>query len=106
MGRRPKQYSQAARLTRIIRALASRKCTVNDLAHGFAVPRRQVYRVAAIGVATLQSVEKLRIQAVQKGFRCEAHDKSTSAGVLSGYVEGRRLSATKQVSLFQQPVYV
>jgi hypothetical protein len=52
----------------------------------------------------LQSVEKLRFQAVQKGLRCEAHDKSTSGGVLKGYVKARRLCATKQVSLFQQPV--
>jgi predicted DNA-binding transcriptional regulator YafY len=44
MGRRPKPYSQAERLTRIIRALASRDCTVNDLAQEFAVTRRQVYR--------------------------------------------------------------
>lgn len=44
MGRQPKRYSQAERLTRIIRALASRDCTVNDLAHEFAVTRRQVYR--------------------------------------------------------------
>jgi predicted DNA-binding transcriptional regulator YafY len=44
MGRRPKRYSQAERLTRIIRALSSRNCTVNDLAREFAVTRRQVYR--------------------------------------------------------------
>jgi predicted DNA-binding transcriptional regulator YafY len=44
MGRRPKQYSQAERLARMIRALASRACTVNDLAQDFAVTRRQVYR--------------------------------------------------------------
>jgi predicted DNA-binding transcriptional regulator YafY len=44
MGRLPKRYSQAERLTRTIRALASRDCTINDLAHEFAVTRRQVYR--------------------------------------------------------------
>lgn len=44
MGRRPKRYSQAERLARMIRALASRACTVNDLAQEFAVTRRQVYR--------------------------------------------------------------
>jgi hypothetical protein len=54
----------------------------------------------------IKSVEKLRFQAVQKGLRCEAHEKSTSGGVLRGYVKARRLSATKQVSLFQEPVKV
>jgi predicted DNA-binding transcriptional regulator YafY len=44
MGRHPKRYSQAERLTRIIRVLASRACAVNDLAQEFAVTRRQVYR--------------------------------------------------------------
>src|SRR5262245_15519256 len=44
MGRRAKQYSQAERLALMIRALASRACTVNDLGQEFAVSRRQVYR--------------------------------------------------------------
>src|SRR5262245_20272325 len=44
MGRRPKEYSQAERLALMIRALASRTWTVNDLAQEFAVSRRQVYR--------------------------------------------------------------
>jgi len=38
---------------------------------------------------SLQSVEKLRFQAVQKGLRYEAHEKSTSGGVLNGYVKAR-----------------
>lgn len=44
MGRLPKKYSQAERLTRMTRVLASRACTVNDLAQEFAITRRQVYR--------------------------------------------------------------
>ena len=44
MGRRPKRYSQAERLALMVRALASRAWTVNDLAQEFAVTRRQVYR--------------------------------------------------------------
>jgi proteasome accessory factor B len=44
MGRRPKQYSQADRLARMMRTLASRACTVGDLAQEFAITRRQVYR--------------------------------------------------------------
>ena len=44
MGRRPKEYSQAERLALMIRTLASRTWTVNDLAQEFAVSRRQVYR--------------------------------------------------------------
>jgi proteasome accessory factor B len=44
MGRRPKQYNQAERLALMIRALAARAWTVNDLAQEFAVSRRQVYR--------------------------------------------------------------
>lgn len=44
MGRLPKKYSQAERLTRMTRMLASRACTVNDLAQEFVITRRQVYR--------------------------------------------------------------
>ncbi|MGH7847926.1 MAG: helix-turn-helix transcriptional regulator [Candidatus Binatia bacterium] len=44
MGRRPKQYSQADRLALMIRALASRAWTINDLAQEFGISRRQVYR--------------------------------------------------------------
>jgi proteasome accessory factor B len=44
MGRRPKQYSQADRLARMMRALASRACTVGDLAQEFGITKRQVYR--------------------------------------------------------------
>jgi hypothetical protein len=38
-----------------------------------------------------------------KDLRGEAREKSTSAGVLTQYVVARRLSATKHMSLFQQP---
>lgn len=44
MGRQPKSYSQADRLMQMIRTLASRAVTVNELAHSFAITRRQVYR--------------------------------------------------------------
>ena len=44
IGRRPKKYSQAERLTFMIRTLASRACTVGDLAQEFSITRRQVYR--------------------------------------------------------------
>jgi hypothetical protein len=47
--------------------------------------------------------EKIQ-QAAQKDLRGEAREKSTSGGVLSLYVGARRLSATKHMSLFQQPV--
>src|SRR6266850_7782189 len=46
---------------------------------------------------------KLCLQAVQKDLRGEAREKSTSGGVLTQYVGARRLSATKHMSLFQQP---
>src|SRR3970040_208402 len=38
-----------------------------------------------------------------KRLRGEAREISTSGGVLSRYVGARRLSATKHMSLFQQP---
>src|SRR5438105_10221525 len=44
MGRQPKQYSQADRVARMMRALSSRACTVNDLAQEFGITKRQVYR--------------------------------------------------------------
>ena len=43
-GRRPKRYSQAARLARMMRMLASRACTIKELAQGFAISARQVRR--------------------------------------------------------------
>ncbi|HKN85837.1 MAG TPA: WYL domain-containing protein, partial [Nitrospiraceae bacterium] len=43
-GRRPKKYSQADRLSRMLRALAARAFTINELAEEFAITRRQVYR--------------------------------------------------------------
>ena len=43
-GRRAKAYSQAERLARMMRALASRAMTVRDLADEFEITRRQVYR--------------------------------------------------------------
>lgn len=44
IGRRPKKYSQVERIERMMRTLASRSCTVSDLAHEFAIDRRQAYR--------------------------------------------------------------
>lgn len=44
MGRQPKSYSQADRLMQMIRTLASRAVTVNEVAESFAITRRQVYR--------------------------------------------------------------
>ena len=43
-GRRPKAYSQAERLTRMLRALSSREVTVTELAQEFKISRCQVYR--------------------------------------------------------------
>lgn len=43
-GRRPKRYSQADRLARIMRMLSSRACTIKDLAQEFSVTSRQVRR--------------------------------------------------------------
>ena len=43
------------------------------------------------------------LQAAQKDLRGEARERSTSGGVLGRYVGARRLSATKHMSLFQQP---
>ena len=43
-GRRSKQYSQADRIVRIMRALASRGCTLKELAQEFAVSLRQAHR--------------------------------------------------------------
>ena len=49
-GRRPKRYSQANRLARMMRTLATRSVTVNDMAGEFDITRRQVYReLAQIG---------------------------------------------------------
>ena len=44
LGRRPKAYSQAERLARMIRALSSRSMSINDLSGEFGVSRRQIYR--------------------------------------------------------------
>jgi len=55
---------------------------------------------------TLKSAEKPCLQAAQKDLRGEAREKSTSGGVLGQYVGARRLSATKHMSLFQQPVSI
>ena len=41
---------------------------------------------------------------LQKRLRGEAREKSTSGGVLVRYVGARRLSATKHMRFFQQPV--
>jgi hypothetical protein len=46
---------------------------------------------------------KISAQAAQKDLRGEARERSTSGGVLWWYVGARRLSATKHMSLFQQP---
>jgi len=43
-GRRPKQYSQATRLIRMIRILGSRPMTTQELAQEFGTTPRQVYR--------------------------------------------------------------
>jgi len=43
-GRHPKKYSQAERLAQMIRVLASRAVTVNELAEECGITRRQVYR--------------------------------------------------------------
>ena len=43
-GRRPKPYSQVERLVRMMRILAGRSMSVDELAHEFDVSRRQVYR--------------------------------------------------------------
>ena len=43
-GRRAKSYSQAERLARMMRALASRGMTIREMAEEFAIERRQVYR--------------------------------------------------------------
>jgi hypothetical protein len=43
------------------------------------------------------------LQAAQKDLRGEAREKSITGGVLSRYAVARRLSATKHMSLFQQP---
>ena len=44
LGRRPKAYSQAERLARMIRALSSRSMSIGDLSGEFGVSRRQIYR--------------------------------------------------------------
>jgi hypothetical protein len=46
------------------------------------------------------------LQAAQKDLRGKAREKSTSGGVLNQYVVARRLSATKHMSLFQQPAII
>src|SRR3990172_1828072 len=51
----------------------------------------------------LAGCQKTRLQAAQKDLRGEAREKSTSGGVRGEYVVARRLSATKHMSLFQQP---
>jgi hypothetical protein len=61
------------------------------------IPRKAQSNCAA---APLRSTA--RMQAAQKDLRGEAREKSTSGGVLSLYVDARRLSATKPMSLFHQ----
>ena len=51
----------------------------------------------------LESCEKPGLQAAQKDLRGEAREKAASGGVHRKYVDARRLSATKPMSLFQQP---
>ena len=43
-GRKPGSYTQADRLARMMRTLASRAVTINELADECGVTRRQVYR--------------------------------------------------------------
>ena len=43
-GRKRGSYPQADRLARMMRALASRAVTINELADEFEITRRQVYR--------------------------------------------------------------
>ncbi len=43
-GRRPKPYSQAERLARLIRALSSRALTMKEISDEFQITRRQAYR--------------------------------------------------------------
>ena len=43
-GRKPKAYSQADRLARMMRTLASRACTIQELAQEFSISSRQVRR--------------------------------------------------------------
>lgn len=43
-GRKPKAYSQADRLARIMRTLVSRACTIKELAQDFSISSRQVRR--------------------------------------------------------------
>ena len=43
-GRKPKAYSQADRLARMMRMLASRACTIQELVQEFSVSSRQVRR--------------------------------------------------------------
>src|SRR3990167_3351508 len=51
-----------------------------------------------------RKVAKICLQTGQKGLSCKAREKSTSGGVLAQYVGARRLSATKQTSLFQRSI--
>ncbi|MDA0738956.1 MAG: WYL domain-containing transcriptional regulator [Nitrospirae bacterium] len=44
MGRKGRTYSQAERLARLMRTLASRAITINDITHEFQISRRQAYR--------------------------------------------------------------
>lgn len=60
IGRRPKKYSQADHLMRMMRTLASRAVTVTDLAQEFGITRRQAYR-------DLQQIEECR-------YPLEQHD--------------------------------
>ncbi|HWP57330.1 MAG TPA: transcriptional regulator [Candidatus Acidoferrales bacterium] len=60
MGRRPREYSQAERLALMMRALASRVWTINELAQELGVSRRQVYR-------DLDRIEKEGHPLVQSG---------------------------------------
>ncbi len=59
MGRRPKPYSQVERVERMVRMLASRACTLGDLATELEITKRQVYRdlqrIAEAGYPLTQS---------------------------------------------------
>ena len=61
------------------------------------------FQIRCMNTSSRVMKNKPRLQAAQKDLRAEAREKSASGGVLSAYVVARRSSATKDMSLFQQP---
>jgi hypothetical protein len=85
-----------------------RQFTFNSSLHKIVAPFAATARLGRLQSRLLQQLlladaENLRFQAAQKDLRGKAREESTSGSVHPQYVDASRSSATKHMSLFQQP---